>query len=397
MTMAGRLIVFITVLAPGWYHLLAYFLYDPHVVRNIPYTNKSITSRNYLDLYLPAPDVTNPYQAIEQSTNGKKLPVVIFVSGGAWVIGYKMWSTLVARAMSALGTVVICPDYRNVPQGSIEDMMSDITNSIKWVIDNIEDYGGDKNHIILAGQSAGAHISMALILDAFDSIMPVDRSSIASSIECADGSEICRLSESELEKIKLVIGINGPYNLHILDKHLHRRGLDTSILHWVCNNDVDKFSPTLKFQKMSDRIKKYALHGQHHHKNGGSTSHRKIPSFPSIALYHGSNDATVPCDISVEFAHVLKENGMDVTINVYENLSHTDLILEGPLTGDNKLLRDIMSLVKDKQNHRLKQKNGAFQEEVMDEPRSGKTTRFDIDDPLAPRWLVRIARKMNPF
>ena len=59
-------------------------------------------------------------------------PVVTFVRGGAWVIGtcythfiiiitesllfsgYKMWSVLVVRALS-MG-VVVCPDYRNVPQ-----------------------------------------------------------------------------------------------------------------------------------------------------------------------------------------------------------------------------------------------------------------------------------------
>lgn len=82
-----------------------------------------------------------------------------------------MWSALAARALSALGVVVVCPDYRNVPQGGISEMMDDVAAAINWTAKNIDSYGGDNNRLVLAGQSAGAHISMMLMLDVFDNLL----------------------------------------------------------------------------------------------------------------------------------------------------------------------------------------------------------------------------------
>ena len=43
-------------------------------------------------------------------------PVVVFVTGGAWTIGYKAWGALLARRLSQRGLLVFCLDYRNFPQ-----------------------------------------------------------------------------------------------------------------------------------------------------------------------------------------------------------------------------------------------------------------------------------------
>ena len=40
------------------------------------------------------------------------MPVV----GGAWIIGYKAWGSLLARRLSRYGVIVCCLDYRNFPQ-----------------------------------------------------------------------------------------------------------------------------------------------------------------------------------------------------------------------------------------------------------------------------------------
>ncbi|KAI9921517.1 hypothetical protein PsorP6_000798 [Peronosclerospora sorghi] len=49
--------------------------------------------------------------------------VVFFLSGGAWIIGYKAWGALMGRVLESLGVVVVTPDYRNFPQGVVPDMM----------------------------------------------------------------------------------------------------------------------------------------------------------------------------------------------------------------------------------------------------------------------------------
>ena len=60
--------------------------------------------------------------------------------------------------------VVVSVDYRNFPQGNIEDMVVDIEQALRWIWDNIDDYGGDRSKMFLAGQSAGAHITSIVLL-----------------------------------------------------------------------------------------------------------------------------------------------------------------------------------------------------------------------------------------
>ena len=86
-------------------------------------------------------------------------------SGGAWMIGYKGWSGFMGMCMAQLGVIVVSPDYRNYPQGTISDMEQDISTAIQWTFDNIEKYGGDITRIFLCGQSAGSHISTLTLLN----------------------------------------------------------------------------------------------------------------------------------------------------------------------------------------------------------------------------------------
>ena len=119
MFMCWKLVVFTCVLMPGWYSLVSYWLFSPLIVRGIEY-GKGVAFRNVLDVYLPAPlNQSDRDMGCGRRYNGNDggVPVVVLVSGGAWIIGYKLWSALIARAISYLGIVVVVPDYRNFPQG----------------------------------------------------------------------------------------------------------------------------------------------------------------------------------------------------------------------------------------------------------------------------------------
>lgn len=43
-------------------------------------------------------------------------PSWFYDPGGAWIIGYKAWGTLLAERLSRAGVLVCCLDYRNFPQ-----------------------------------------------------------------------------------------------------------------------------------------------------------------------------------------------------------------------------------------------------------------------------------------
>lgn len=58
-----------------------------------------------MDMYIP-----------KSASKGDALPTVVFVTGGAWTIGYKAWGALLARRLCDAGVITMCLDYRNFPQ-----------------------------------------------------------------------------------------------------------------------------------------------------------------------------------------------------------------------------------------------------------------------------------------
>jgi len=138
------------------------FFISDYIKKSIRYGKKP---RNFLDIYTP---IDKFISCCNNKVETNKLPVVIYITGGAWILGHKGWSALMGMVLSQLGLVVAAPDYRNFPQGTISDMIEDVSTAIEWIIDNIHEYGGDKSRIYLIAQSAGAHIcTLSLLQQAY--------------------------------------------------------------------------------------------------------------------------------------------------------------------------------------------------------------------------------------
>eukprot|EP00906_Rhabdomonas_costata_P024745 RCo035527 len=150
--MAFRLMVFVVLLLPFFLRTMRWYFTSRRLLKNIPYGRNS---RNYLDLYTPTGDPPSP----------RGFPVVVLMTGGAWIIGYKAWFAVVARCLMRGGVMCVTPDYRNFPQGTVKDMVYDTHTAMRWVFRHIRDYGGDPDQIYLVGQSAGAHLSFLAMLD----------------------------------------------------------------------------------------------------------------------------------------------------------------------------------------------------------------------------------------
>ncbi|KAJ7549469.1 hypothetical protein O6H91_07G054400 [Diphasiastrum complanatum] len=89
-----------TVSLTGFVQIGWYYFFSPHVQRNIAYGEGR---RNRLDLYIP-------------EKPNKQKPAVAFVTGGAWIIGYKAWGSLLAQELVERDVIVACIDYRyNLP------------------------------------------------------------------------------------------------------------------------------------------------------------------------------------------------------------------------------------------------------------------------------------------
>ncbi|XP_028769481.1 isoprenylcysteine alpha-carbonyl methylesterase ICME-like, partial [Neltuma alba] len=254
-------------LMPGFLQVGYFYYFSKRVKRSVIYGSMP---RNRMDLYLPA-DIREPK------------PVLIFVTGGAWIIGYKAWGSLLGLQLAERNIMVASIDYRNFPQGTISDMVKDVSQGISCVVNTITDYGGDPNRIYLMGQSAGAHISACALMD-----QALRESGKEDSVSWS------------VSQIKAYFGLSGGYNLLDLIDHFHQRGLYRSIFLSIMEGEesLEKFSPEVE---VSDpRIKD------------------AIPLLPPIILFHGTGDYSIPADSSKKFADTLKNVGARTQLILYD-------------------------------------------------------------------------------
>jgi acetyl esterase/lipase len=115
-----------------------------------------------LDVYRHPQETTGP---VGQSSGSALRPVIVFIYGGAWSTGSKVYySKFAAMLRTASDAVVVVPDYPLYPTAWMSTMIDSLYHVLRWVQGNIERYGGDPRQIHLVGHSAGAHLAAMLIL-----------------------------------------------------------------------------------------------------------------------------------------------------------------------------------------------------------------------------------------
>lgn len=86
------------------------------------------------------------------------LPALIFVHGGGWVAGHKSVYTAACRWLAQEGFCVFNINYRLGPTYRWPAPLQDIARALGWVHRHAADYGADASALVLAGDSAGAHL-----------------------------------------------------------------------------------------------------------------------------------------------------------------------------------------------------------------------------------------------
>jgi triacylglycerol lipase len=88
--------------------------------------------------------------------SGTPMPVVVYVHGGGFVGGNRQSSRNVSDYFASLGLVGVNATYRLAPEAKWPSGSRDVAAAVRWVADNIRDYGGDPSQIYVIGKSAGA-------------------------------------------------------------------------------------------------------------------------------------------------------------------------------------------------------------------------------------------------
>ena len=101
-------------------------------------------------------DIMHPPEKVARS--GLAL---IYVHGGGWAYGKRNISKFpYFRQLSSQGHLIMDIDYTLNPKTSVPGMAMDLKRAIIWLKANAERYQINPNRIVLAGQSAGGHLSL---------------------------------------------------------------------------------------------------------------------------------------------------------------------------------------------------------------------------------------------
>jgi len=97
-------------------------------------------------------------------TSNTPKQVFVFIHGGNWNVGKKSTYNFLGKRMAKKDVVTVIVDYRKCPT-TYDEISRDVVKSIKWVKENITQYGGDTNKIFISGHSAGGHLAALVATD----------------------------------------------------------------------------------------------------------------------------------------------------------------------------------------------------------------------------------------
>lgn len=323
-----RLIVYSIMLLPAFLQIVAAYYHDKRILRRIRF---GPNPRNYVDVYCPAEAVA------AQQGKGQKVPVVIAVMGGAWVMGHRSWNAQLGLRLMDFGVLVFAVDYRNFPFGRVPEMVEDVGRAVGWVFENAEAYGGDTSNMMLLAQSAGAHLASLLLLErSFLEATEREKSDGGESEKSEAGGESeeersgsgasSGASSGELDRgwsvsnLKGFLSVSGPYDLVALEPHLASRGIYPRILYALAvDGDLAGCSPTRVLKTKDWRAAKAMA----------------AALLPPMYLFHGELDKSVPSWSTLDFAEGLRDVGFErLTVDVRPGMTHTYPVIEGPMAGE---------------------------------------------------------------
>jgi acetyl esterase len=97
----------------------------------------------------------------------RPLPVMLYIHGGAFTLGSKETHRGIALANAAgAQCLVVMIDYRLAPRFRFPAAHEDACLAYRWTLDHVERYGGDPNRIVVAGESAGGNLALAVAIAA---------------------------------------------------------------------------------------------------------------------------------------------------------------------------------------------------------------------------------------
>ncbi len=229
------------------------------IIENIPYADTD-NPRQQIDLFLPG-----------ERLDDKPLPIVAFIHGGGWRKGSRRSGLNFIGPIVQTGKYIGASiGYRLTDEAIWPAQIHDCKAAIRWLRANAEKHGGDSKKIVVAGSSAGGHL-----------VAMLGTSGDVSGLEGNLGSWSDKSS-----RVDGVINFFGPSNLNGMGGWHNSADSPESLL---LGGPVPENEKTARAASPITYVTK---------------------DDPPFLTIHGTNDALVPFDQSVELTNLLQKAGV---------------------------------------------------------------------------------------
>jgi len=273
----GRLLVFVWLIGVLADRALAADPFDGiKIVSSLQYVANGDPAQ-VLDLYLP------------KKTDGKPLPLIIWIHGGAWKGGDRFHGSAVP--MATHGYAVAAIEYRFSQKALFPAQIQDCQAAVRWLRANAATYGIDPDHIGVWGSSAGGHL--------------------AALVGTAGGSKAFPAvggNETVSDRVQAVCDFYGPADFTTVVDQAAKEPVKNI---FRFNTPDDPYSALIG-NPLGDNDKSRAV----------SPVTYVSTDDPPFIIFHGSNDALVPFAQSVEFDAALRKAGVGSTLQRVPGAGH---------------------------------------------------------------------------
>lgn len=256
---------------------------DATVLLDLDYVTNA-HERQRLDLYLPS---------------GDNLPLVIWIHGGAWLMGSK--DDMVPLSLLSKGYAIASINYRLSTHAIFPAQIEDCKSAIRWLRANADKYRLDPNRFGVMGASAGGHLAVMV--------------GTTGDVKEFDVGENLNYSS----KVQCVVDLFGPTDFIQMDDYRLRDG--------QIHNLPDSPESLLvggNIQENKDKVAKA---------NPITYITKDAPPF---LIIHGDSDPLVPHHQSILLEQALSNVGVPVKFHTVKNGGHGGFNNNeiNPLIGD---------------------------------------------------------------